>query len=231
MVKNIRRALFAIFFAIMIFFSVKNFADSETSCKVLNDGYYLGISIGYDAFSIEDKMDHPELLSYDPTLNINGVMGGIFVGYRKFFERFYNTYLGSEFFINGNSANSDYRLIFNDDTLTTDVNVISNYGFSLMPGIRINPSSMFYLRLGYNWLKIEVDQINTNPNFSALDFNDFNTLHGIKYGLGLETVFFKRLDFRFEYQFSKYNSMETHTTAVISPKDHQWVAGLVYRIS
>lgn len=229
MIKNIQFVLFTIFCSTLIFFSVKNFA--ETSPKTLNDGVYLGVSVGYDVFSSENKMDQGPLLYYDPTINAQGINGGAFLGYRKFFEKYYKTYLGAEFFVSGSSAETKYDLKINNNTFTTEVNVVSTFGLSLTPGIHINPSTLLYLRLGYNWAKIEVDQIYTNPNVFPFDLYNFNTFGGVVYGLGFETLLFEKLDMRFEYQFTQYNDLDTQSTATISPMSQQWTIGLVYRAS
>jgi opacity protein-like surface antigen len=228
-VKNRQLILFAIFVATIIFLNNATFAELEPPCITIDEGYYLGISAGYDTFSVTDKLDFRPFAYYDPTVTVDGVTGGVFIGYRRLFDPSHKIYLGGEFFIKGSSADSDYRITINsNNTLTTDVNMISNYGLSLMPSIQINPKSLLYLRLGYNWLKIETNQINTNSNFPPMQFNDFDTLHGFNYGIGLETIFLDRVDLRFEYQFTQYNSMET-PIAKISPFNQQWLVGLLYR--
>lgn len=226
--KSIRIALSAMYFATMFFFPMLNFADSLTPCKTIEGGYYLGISAGYDIFSIKDTLDFEPFYFFDPSNHIDGVSAGVFAGYRKFFERFYHTYLGAEFYINGSSADDDYQITFNNDTFTTDFNIISKYGLSLIPGIQLNPIGLFYLRLGYNWAKIEVNEMNINPNLPPIEFNYDHTFHGLNYGLGIETLLFDRMNLRFEYQWTQYNTVEMHEGVSISPLEQQWLMGLVY---
>ena len=94
---------------------------------------------------------------------MNGAVGGAFLGFGHYFSSFYNMYLGFEIFGNGSGALTDSQVLINSINSTaftkysTDIQVKSNYGLSLLPGIKLNNATLFYVRLGYNWTNIDVN--------------------------------------------------------------------------
>jgi len=215
----------------IFFFPLKHYASPP-----LGDGLYLGISGGYEEYTVKDNIHflatQVQSFSLDPDLITGGVTGGVFMGYRKYVERFYKTYLGIEFFIHGSAANSDDNVNLNNvEIFSTEVNVESNYGVNILPGIQLSPLAMLYLRVGYNWIKMTIDEVNSDSSFFpyfAIDYHQFATLHGFNYGGGIETVLLKNINFRFEYTYTKYSSFSTPAGTKVTPADNQFLAGLLY---
>jgi opacity protein-like surface antigen len=214
------------------FLSMNIYASSSS----LGDGLYLGISGGYDVYTVKDNVDYlatqVSSFSLDPKVNAGGITAGGFLGYRRYFEHFFKTYLGVEFFIHGSSANTDDNIYLNNlETFSTEINVETNFGISLLPAIQLSPLTMLYLRLGYNWLKLTVDEANSDSSFFpylGIDYHQFSNLHGFNYGIGIETLLLKNINFRFEYTYTKYGTFLTSIGTSITPSNNQFLAGLLY---
>jgi len=110
-----------IYLLIILFLPCICFAEIEDplnpclSKSILKDGFYFGIAGGYDIYAVKDDIDFTKSsvapFSLDSPITTHGVAGGIFVGFGRYFERFYHIYLGAEGFMNGSSADSDRLLI------------------------------------------------------------------------------------------------------------------------
>jgi opacity protein-like surface antigen len=241
----------------------KGEAPALANCG-LRDGFYIGAAGGYDGYKIDNDISIPPILTTAPFLtmtsaphmSVDGGVGGLFIGYGKYFDRFHNTYLGLEVFgdWSGASRNNNLPLGTNVVTpggtylisqeLTTKVKVRNNYGISLLPGIKLYDLVLLYVRLGYNWANISVNQtINNTANFDSnvgvvtsagsetLDFHQTSTVSGFNYGLGLETELYGQLSLRAEYTHTKYNSFHTSLVSTrITATDNQYMLGVIYHI-
>ncbi|HEX2548832.1 MAG TPA: hypothetical protein VHM20_03320, partial [Gammaproteobacteria bacterium] len=101
----------------------ENYKGEAMPCPVelvLRDGLYIGLQAGYDAYRLATDVDSATVLSpaagiadtfsADPRLAANGAVGGLFIGYGKYFPEFYSAYLGLEIFGNWTAASTDYEV-------------------------------------------------------------------------------------------------------------------------
>jgi len=236
----------------------ENYKGEAMPCPVelvLKDGLYLGLQAGYDAYRIASDVntdvaetlvdsDDTSILALDPRLAANGAVGGLFIGYGKYFPEFYNAYLGLEIFGNWSAARTDYEL-FNvangaapdRELYETTVKAKNNYGISVLPGVKLNNATLFYVRLGYNWARFSVDETFTDGFASAtaasVEDSETITKGGFQYGVGIESTFMDSWSVRAEYNhtgFSKFSTDEPFDTD-IAASDNQFMLGLIYHVT
>lgn len=208
---------------------------------MLKDGFYVGAQVGYDMYRISHDFtvegDDVEL-DGDPTLSVDGWVGGLFLGFGKYWDNFY---LGAEIFGNASGAKSDWDTSVEDDDegvdVDIDVKVKSQYGISLLPGYKINNNSLLYLRVGYNWAKVDFDADASDDDGDDLFGSDDNeTVHGWGYGVGIETLLMDNLSVRAEYTYTKYNDPDNDDeddghVDFDHLSDNQFMMSLIYHIS
>jgi opacity protein-like surface antigen len=209
---------------------------------VLNDGMYFGIAAGYDTYRIVNDVNFVDVsegisLNLDPRLSVNGVVGGALLGIGHYFDSFYNTYLGFEIFGNGSGASTDMQLLVNSLSASslikysTDIQVKSNYGLSILPGIKLNKATLFYVRLGYNWTNIDVNEYILNDSAVVSQSPYDVTSSGFNYGLGLETAIKPNVSMRGEYTHTDYSDFTTYLGSGIRPQDNQYMLALIYHFA
>lgn len=252
----------------------------EVPCPVelvLKDGLYVGLQAGYDSYRsvyeaegtsdefLDDQLMDPTGISFtplfafsaDPRINSTGAVGGGFIGFGKYFDTFYNTYLGLEIFGNWSGAQSDMEVavagpgfavnnpagagILPLDILQTSIQVNSNYGISVLPGIKLNNATLFYVRLGYNWANIETEEnlgtnlaaaINATTNAGTwISASQSNTIGGFNYGVGIESTFYDNWSVRAEYAHTDFNSLTSDFGSEFTAADNQFMLGLIYHIN
>jgi opacity protein-like surface antigen len=230
----------------------ENYKGEAMPCPVelvLRDGLYIGLQAGYDAYRLATDFDSSVLaapivgdlgvVTADPRLAANGAVGGLFIGYGKYFPEFYNTYLGLEIFGNWTAASTDFEVTPITaaglvDFLHTDVNVKNNYGISVLPGVKLNNATLFYVRLGYNWARFDYDETFTTglgtvaPVTATSDAN--STKGGFQYGVGIESTFMDGWSVRAEYNHTGFGKLSTDFDTEVAPSDNQFMLGLIYHI-
>jgi len=248
----------------------------EVPCPVeliLKDGLYVGLQAGYDSYRTVADIDGVDgllassippisspfalAISTDPRINSTGAVGGGFIGFGKYFESFYNTYLALEIFGNWSGAQSDAEVtILNPrspvnpagvayiDLLQTSFQVNSNYGVSVLPGIKLNNATLLYIRLGYNWANVDAN-VTVGANMAATPNPLLNqgifrsnsgsdTIGGFNYGLGIESTFYDNWSIRGEYAHTSFNSVSANTifsSNQFTSADNQFMVGLIYHIN
>lgn len=205
---------------------------------MLADGFYFGVAAGYDAYRIVNDADFVSVedafvFGFDPVLSVNGPVGGAFLGFGHYFGSFHNAYLGFEMFGNGSGALTDSQVLINALSVgsfikySTDLQVKSNYGLSLLPGFKLNNATLLYVRLGYNWTNIDVnDYILVNGFLVANSIYDV-TSSGFNYGLGFETAVVPHVSLRAEYTHTDYSHFTTYLGTKMNPEDNQYMLGLI----
>lgn len=208
---------------------------------VLNDGFYIGAEAGYDSYRIvydADFLSTDTAIALDPRINVTGPVGGGFLGFGHYFTSLHNLYLGFELFGNGSGAGENNKWIAlvpsvpQVTTFSTDIQVKSNYGLSLLPGIKLNNASLFYIRLGWNWTNIDVNEyVFINSAFVANSIYDV-TSNGFNYGLGLETAVVPHVSLRGEYTHTDYSDFTTYALGTrVSPEDNQFMMSLIFHFA
>lgn len=210
-----------------------NFKDAPVapSCAQLTDGFYVGAEGGYDVYNININSSVPGVGSNSVNLNANGWAGGLMLGYGKYFT---NTsfYLGGELF--GLYSNANETVNATNLTGVTPVsydgkvNVNGSYGLALLPGVKLNDTTLGYVRLGYNWSSIKYQESLTGVGSASKT----NTSSGFAYGLGVETLLSGNWSVRTEYTYTNYNSSNTSLGAgtSVDPSDNQFMLGLIYHV-
>jgi outer membrane immunogenic protein len=116
------------------------------------------------------------------------------------------------------------------------------WGLALLPGIRLNHTSLGYVRLGYSWLTLK-GRVNITANnlvdlvpgsvFSTARKTD--TSSGFNFGFGIETLLWENWSMRTEYTHYYYDSFTaasdpTGVTTTYNPSDNQFMLGFTYHV-
>lgn len=209
----------------------------------LMDGFYLGGQVGHDSYAFRQStsfFDGDDLLtSFNPKLSAKGWMGGIFLGYGSYFNNW--GYLGAEVGVNGTNADSSWTVNISDDLGSYSSKVEANHSWflSILPGVKINDSTLGYIRLGARW-----DNLKFRESLTAGDLIDDDTLVsrkrtrcGFNYGVGLETLIAGNWSVRTDYNHTSFGSFRStfgedtgHTTR-IKASDDQFTLGVIYHFA
>lgn len=212
-----------------------------TTPLMLKDGYYVAVAAGYDIYKMKDNTSYKDInnidvVKTDPELAVNGMIGDFVLGYGKLFGKSSNLYLGAEFFANGSAADSDFEINAPSIPVIIDTDVVVNgsFGLAILPGIKINKTSMIYLKMGYSWSTASVDETfrtGVDYEIKSIEYNDALTVDGFLYGIGLESAFNNDFSLRAEYSHVSYSSFYTGAGAKIKASRDQILFGLVYRFA
>ncbi|VVC75663.1 hypothetical protein AQUSIP_09530 [Aquicella siphonis] len=224
---------------------------------MLHDGFYVGVGVGYDSYRIHqssnvdfvDVASNSVLDSSSLALNhsATGWMGGLFAGYGRYFDWFY---LGAE--LNANTSNADTTWTSSttvgdpDSSYYAKMKARTSYGVALLPGIKVNDSSLFYARLGYLRSNFKVTETYTN----VFDANTATTRsssdwrNGFNYGVGIETYVAENVSVRGEFTHTSFNSTSVsqsitsadNTTRLASnskfkPSNNEYMLSLLYHFA
>lgn len=262
--SKVKIAFLILSFSSTLFATPPSFANtcSHKCCVIWNlkDGFYLGLQGGYNMHRITGNSPKSGLMfdadfdgaqHLDSKVFAGGAVGGGFIGFGKYFDNFCNVYLGVELF--GNAANGQAKLsnlfVEGEDEVLHSINryietytVNYNYGLDLIPGIKLNPLVLLYLRIGYNWTNIEINEsmethVGFPPNYSKISTHNSDNVGGIHYGVGVESAIVDKLSLRLEYTHTDFNSFNTkvgnlHTTgSKYIPAGNQFLLGIIYHFN
>jgi opacity protein-like surface antigen len=223
---------------------------------MLRDGFYLGAQVGYDAYRVRASNSSafpavagvaPGSLGANPVIGENGFAGGLFGGYGMYWSNWY--YLGAEVFVNGSAASqaqnvSETAIGAATGTATTrgvynKVSTGMSWGISVLPGLKVNDSTLTYIRLGYNQAKLKgqsVLGVQTTTVAGVVTTATSNTSKnswqgGFNYGLGIETAVYPMVSVRSEYSHTGYNSFSDANGTSYSASDNQLMVSLIYHFA
>lgn len=210
---------------------------SEAPCPpevFLKDGFYLGIGLGYDAYKIRQSTSVSlpgRTATANPPLSAKGWNGSIFAGYGQYFDYFY---IAGEILALGPDTQTTWG---SGSTVAgqhnNKVNVHATYGISLLPGVRLNNTSLFYVRLGYLRTDFSNNQSGTIPSTGAT-YSSSNSewKNGFNYGLGIETLVYDNVSVRGEYTYTQYgSSFGSNSITSYKPSNNQFVLGVLYHFA
>ena len=193
--------------------------------KPLKDGFYVGAQVGYDSYKASEKVTGPAVgFNSSRVTNATGFAGGLFAGYGQYFQDAY--YLAAEILVNTSGASQS-------NSLTDSLGVNSNskfsantsYGVRLLPGIKLNNSSLLYIPLGYMSASLKgTTNLTSKSQYSG----------AFVYGLGVETAIYENFSLRGEYTHTNNNSFSSTSsdqTVKWSPSDNQVMLGLLYHFA
>jgi len=212
------------------------YKDAAAPCPTppsLKGGFYLGAQAGYDLYRLRTSVSSGDLNGLNSTTGITGWEGGVFLGYGQYLDEHY--YLGAELLTNYNG--SDRTIQSYEDTLGLSAQVKNKvkgtWGFAVIPGYKLNETSLGYFRLGYDWTRFEFNADVTPP--LLLDSSAYKSYRqgGFDFGVGIETLVIGHFSVRTEYNHVWYSSMNIPTkdkviTGSIYPSDNQFSLGVVY---
>jgi len=196
---------------------------------VLHDGFYLGLGVGYDSYRVrqtfeETTFDFPTGVPlYSETSShsssATGWMGGIFAGYGRYFDTFY---LGLE--INANTSNADSTFSYSNsfgDAASMKLRARTSYGIALLPGLKVNDSSLLYVRLCYlrtnfraSFSETEVDFLTGGLVTDSESSSKWR--NGFQAGVGIETAVAEDVSIRGEFTHTSFSS-KTISGTVVDP--------------
>lgn len=196
----------------------------------LVDGFYMGVGAGYTVFGLNENLTTSQIpgVSFNPSLSSKGwVNGQLFGGYGQYFDRLY---FGGEVFVQTARASTDFDVVTTVANYHLDLVARNSLGAAILPGLRMNRTTLFYGRVGYKRTFFSVRETGAS---SLGTFNTRSTLwvNALEYGLGLESTFSPYFSARAEYTYSAYSSFDTDLSAKISPNNHQFSAGVIYHFN
>lgn len=197
----------------------------EPACPppiMLKDGFYLGAEVGYDSYRTRENASGTidgVVISSNPVTNPTGWVGGLFAGYGQYMDNFY---LAGEIFTTDTGAQTSHNV----NTYNSKITANWGYGLSLLPGYRLNNTSLFYVRLGYNWIRLKAQE-----STSLVATSTTNTSNGFNYGVGIETLVYENWSVRGEYTHTNYSSFTTAMGTSVSPSDNQFLLGVLYHFA
>lgn len=197
----------------------------------LMDGWYLGAQAGYDSYRIRQSISG--VGEFSSTASATGWVGGLFAGYGQYFSNYY--YLGGELLANYNGNNqTTFSMVDNDgDSANQKFEAKGTWGISLLPGIKLNDTTLGYVRLGYNWTNFEASDSAADAGVTASGSKS-NTEGGFDFGLGLETLVYQNWSVRTEYNHVWYNSFNFNAgpaSESFDPSDNQFTLGVLYHFA
>lgn len=222
---------------------------------MLHDGFYVGIGGGYDSYRVHQEtndefVDLPGgaiALSGTNSLNhsATGWMGGVFAGYGHYFDWFY---LGVEINANTSDAETSWNANASDTSAyNVDLEARTSYGIALLPGIKVNDSSLLYVRLGYLRSNFKASETYTNVYFNpnvSISQSDSDWRNGFNYGVGIETYVAENVSVRGEYTHTSYNSdtisqsvqnaagtSQFNSTSKFEPSNNEFMLSLMYHFA
>jgi opacity protein-like surface antigen len=206
--------------------------EASSQRKALDEGLYVGFALGYDSYRARSNAGiafNGDTIAADPALYANGFAGGILGGYGHYFNNL--LYLGGEGFVNltGASTHASFTDSLGNSNYNNKFSVGTSFGFGVLPGIKVNESSLFYLHLGFSCTNMEgQENIRVGTLQNNDDSNHWQT--GFSYGLGLETAIYQDFSLRGQYTYTSYNSFNSPFDTVYSPSNNQFMLALIYHL-
>lgn len=228
----------------------------NTEC--LNDGFYLGLGIGYDDYKTRQNLNASTtlagvttgILRENPALNPRGFVGDLFVGFGKYVKDLY--YFGLEIFGTASAADTSKSVapfptisVFTNPLLfNTKIYIRDSYGVSFLPGVKLDDYTLIYARLGFIRTNFKDQETFTALGTTIISASATNWSSGEIFGVGLERSIYDNFSVRGEYSYSTYNSF-TNTfrrtgtflsdvvtlRSNITPYNNQVMLSLIYHIA
>lgn len=223
---------------------------SPAPSSYLSQGIYVGGAIGYDYAQSKHNFDDVFIVSHGISTFEgqyksagSGFAGGVFIGYGKMWTE--RLYLGAEAFIYGNTTKLN-TIAFYDHFheehidrggISDSLSIKNNFGVSILPGIKINPSTLAYFRVSYTQVAISgnessilYDKGSGIPE-TITPFAFPSTHRGYNYGVGLESAITSHLSLRGDVVHANYGRFTTGLGNSFNFSDNQALASLIYHFS
>lgn len=227
---------------------------------MLHDGFYIGAGVGYDAYKFHHRnvitifdTPTPDIIDFSATASSNqsatGWMGGLFAGYGRYFDWMY---LGLEINVSTSAADSTYNYMDTiGNSVSAKVKARASYGIGLLPGIKINDSTLLYARLAYLRTNFKgsatFSTLNPDaPGSYVLTPSNSEWLNGFNFGVGIESYVAEDVSIRGEFTHTSYSSKTATATFVdttvvpsntviasskFSPSNNEFMLSLLYHFA
>jgi len=98
-----------------------------------------------------------------------------------------------------------------------------------LPGMKLNDTSLGYVRLGWNWANLKSKESMTG----GASANKSNTSNGFVWGVGVETLLVDNWSVRTEYSHTYYSNFTSGGAFAtkFSPSDNQFMVGVLYHFA
>lgn len=200
-------------------------------CPSLMGGFYLGAQLGYDAYRLGHTITGPGG-SFSLDNSLTGWVGGLYLGYGQYFNDQF--YLGAEVLGNYNGNNDVIAAGSDDDgdSFSRTYRARGSWGIVVIPGIKLNPASLGYLRLGYIWTDLRQNTTIVNDGGAPISLSNDRTIGGFDFGVGIETLLCANWSVRTQYDHVWYSNKTTSsvdgTSVKLKPSNNQFTVGISY---
>lgn len=220
----------------------KNEAPPCPCPPTLMDGFYVGAEVSYDVLTMHSSFDLTDeiAVSGNPHIAARGWDGGLFLGFGKYLSDIF--YLGGEVFGYWGGANEHVTVSSPLGYLKLNLEEQGSYGLAVLPGIKINQTTLAYLKGGYLWTNTHANAtLHVNPTPAGAPGVTFsgsrnNNISGWEVGIGMETLLVDNWSLRADYTYVDYTNSNHHddddNTFVnrLNPRDNVFTVGVVYHI-
>lgn len=193
----------------------------------LLDGFYVGAQVGYDSYKFHQNVGVQPLIYANPTSYATGGVGGLFLGYGKYFWDMW--YIGLEVYGNYGDPDTSYAATIPPINLASYNGKFSargNWGIVAIPGIKLADTLLAYSKLGYNWSNLQVNEgivPITQPGFNR---NTSRNANAFLWGFGLESLVWAEWSLRAEFVHGNLSSIGAFST--FKPSFNEFMLGVSY---
>ncbi len=203
--------------------------------RVLLDGFYVGAGVSYDSYRFNNSFNAVDAvdgdsLSFSNNTSVRGWDGDINVGYGRYWDTFY---LAGEVHgvISGADGSSNISVVEDGERASANSNVKArgSWAVSILPGMKLNDSTLAYIRLGYIQTDFKASGSVTVDGATASASNS-KWKGGFIGGVGMETWIADNVSLRGEYQYSAYSNF-SNTFGKVKPSNSSFTLGLGYHFA
>ncbi len=204
-------------------------AASPCPVPTLMDSWYIGAQFGYGTYRIHNNITVPFTL--DPTIAATAWSAGVNIGYGKQFTRLF--YLGAEAFITANSLEQSFNVTRGIINYTNEVSGGPTYGLALLPGLKLTPETLTYVRLGWSRLELQNYETASFAGFGSFTNSASKIKNAFVLGVGIETLIFTNYSLRGEFDHMFIGSYKTggFFGTTIQPATNQYTVSIIYHFN
>ena len=197
--KNLFLAASALLVASPAFAQETAAADAAPAAVASTGNFYAGVHLGYN--STRPHYQEPEYPSYARNPTVDGLVGGVLLGYRTPVSPSLSLGVEADFGLSGADVGADDDNE-NNDYIAFDQEWTAHARVKL--GYAVRPNTSIFVAGGLALTRLEA---NYEPDYSENDASDFRkTYRGWSLGAGVEHRISDRLGARLEYIHDQYGS-------------------------
>jgi outer membrane immunogenic protein len=220
-------------------YKAENYKAEVPPCppvRVLLDGFYVGAGVSYDSYRFNSSWsvsDAGDTAGFHNHLSSRGWDGDLNVGYGRYWDAFY---LAGE--VHGVISGADGSVGISSSTagppatsssINVNVKARGSWAVSVLPGMKLNDSTLAYVRLGYIQTNFKASGSATDDGVTFSASNN-KWKGGFIGGVGMETWVADNVSLRGEYQYSAYSNFSNGFGSV-KPSNSSFTLGLGYHFA